>query len=262
MAIDTVIHTNQHSVDRVLNAGVPVMLVFWDHNMQTGAELDPTLARLAERYAGKALIAKIDAGDEASLVKRFNISRLPTLVFAKGGQVQATAVGAVGATELTAWIKYLVNGGAKPPIPSGTSMPLPGASTPQQPYTNGSAGHGQAQARPQAQGAPSGNGAPVKLTDANFDRYVSGPGPVLVDFWAPWCGPCLMVAPALEQMAKEFQGQATIGKLNVDENQAISRRYGIMSIPTLYIFKNGQVVDQIVGAQPAQAIRQRLMRHL
>lgn len=258
MAIDTVIHTNEHSVDRVLNAGVPVLLVFWRGNIQASTEMDSALADLAQRYAGKALIAKIDAGDEAGLVKRFNISQIPTLVFAKDGQVEAIATGAANTSELSAWLDYLINGGAKPPLPGGISVPINGAAAPQQTNTNGKAGHGEGQPRPQS----TGDGKPVKLTDTNFDRYVSGPGPVLVDFWAPWCGPCRMIAPALEQMAQEFQGQAVIGKLNVDENQVISRRYNIMSIPTLYIFKHGQVVDQIVGAQPAQTIRQRLMQQM
>ena len=77
----------------------------------------------------------------------------------------------------------------------------------------------------------------------------------------PWCGPCRMVAPSVEQLAREFDGRAVVGKLNVDENPAVAGRYNIMSIPTLLIFKNGAVVDQIVGAQPLEALRQRLVRH-
>jgi thioredoxin 1 len=85
---------------------------------------------------------------------------------------------------------------------------------------------------------------------------------VLVDFWAPWCGPCRIVAPHVAQLARDFAGRATIAKLNIDENPQTAQRYDIMSIPTLYIFKNGAVVDQIVGAQPLPVLQQKLARHV
>ena len=100
------------------------------------------------------------------------------------------------------------------------------------------------------------------LTDATFDKVVGqSEQPVLVDFWAPWCGPCRMIAPAVEQLAREFAGRATVAKLNIDENPRTADRYGIRSIPTLYIFRRGQVVERLVGAQPASALRQALARH-
>jgi thioredoxin 1 len=86
--------------------------------------------------------------------------------------------------------------------------------------------------------------------------------PVLVDFWAPWCGPCRMVAPTVEQLAREFQGRAIVGKLNVDENPRTAQQYQIMGIPALYIFKQGKVVDQMVGVQPANVLQQRLARQV
>lgn len=88
----------------------------------------------------------------------------------------------------------------------------------------------------------------VVLTDSNFDNEVlKSPIPVLVDFWATWCGPCQMIAPVLEEIAKEFEGKIKVGKLNVDENQKIAAQFGISAIPTLLIFKNGQEVKKIVG---------------
>lgn len=82
--------------------------------------------------------------------------------------------------------------------------------------------------------------------------------PVLVDCWAPWCQPCLIVAPIVEEVAKEYQGKVKFCKLNVDENSDIAARYGIMSIPTLLIFKEGKVVDQIIGAVPKEMIKEKL----
>ncbi|ACF14370.1 thioredoxin [Chloroherpeton thalassium ATCC 35110] len=100
-------------------------------------------------------------------------------------------------------------------------------------------------------------------TDQNFQSEVlQSDVPVLVDFWAVWCGPCRMIAPVIEELASEYEGKAKIAKLNVDENPQISMAYGIRSIPTLLIFKNGEVVDQLVGAVPKNVIAGKLNSQL
>lgn len=100
---------------------------------------------------------------------------------------------------------------------------------------------------------------PLNITDSSFSSEVlSYPGAVLVDCWAPWCGPCKMIAPVLDELAKDFAGKVKITKLNVDENQATASRYGIQSIPTMLLFKNGQQVDTLVGALPKMEIAKRL----
>lgn len=90
----------------------------------------------------------------------------------------------------------------------------------------------------------------IVITDANFEsEVVKSTTPVLVDFWAVWCGPCQMQGPIVEEIAKDFAGKAKVGKMNVDENPSVPQKFGIMSIPTLMIFKGGQVVKQFVGVQ-------------
>lgn len=228
MAISTVIHTNQHSIDRVLAAGLPVILIFWQRSQPVPPALDSALDRMAEQFSGKALLAKIDADAEPGLVQRFPVTTLPGVICVKAGQVETTLGGSIGEQELRSWLSYLTGSGPRP-----------------------IAAHAQSKARPEAS-------HPVVVTDANFQQVVAGALPLLVDFWAPWCGPCRAVAPAIEQLAQEFQGRATVGKMNVDENPRTPQRFGIQGIPTLLLFKDGQVVQRLVGAQPLQVMQRAL----
>lgn len=103
----------------------------------------------------------------------------------------------------------------------------------------------------------------VEFTEQNFDEQVLKSGkPVLVDFWAPWCAPCRMMSPSVEAVASEYAGRAVIGKLNVDDHQSIAGRYNIRGIPTLLLFKDGQVAEQVVGATSKDAITKMIEKHL
>ncbi|MDB5256394.1 MAG: trxA [Chitinophagaceae bacterium] len=105
-------------------------------------------------------------------------------------------------------------------------------------------------------------GKAIEITDANFDEVIKTGQPVLVDFWAEWCGPCKMIGPVVEELAGDFEGKAVIGKINVDDNPAISARFGIRSIPTLLVFKNGEIVDKQIGAVPKTALADKIKAQL
>lgn len=103
----------------------------------------------------------------------------------------------------------------------------------------------------------------LEITEANFDEKVlHADKPVLLDFWAPWCGPCRQVAPIVDAVAQAFDGKAYVGKINVDDNMGLAQRYGVMSIPTLIVIKNGETVDKVIGARSKEDISAMIQAHL
>ena len=105
-------------------------------------------------------------------------------------------------------------------------------------------------------------GKAIEITDANFDEITKTDKPVLIDFWTEWCGPCKMIGPVVEEIAGEYEGKAVIGKLDVDTNPNIAAKFGIRSIPTLLVIKNGQIVEKQIGAVPKAVLTQKIDAHL
>ena len=103
---------------------------------------------------------------------------------------------------------------------------------------------------------------PVEITDDNYEEIINSEKPVMVDFWAEWCGPCKIIGPVVEEMAGEYEGKAVIGQVDVDNNPGVSAKFGIRSIPTLLFFKNGEVVDKQIGAVPKTVLTSKLEAQL
>ncbi len=104
---------------------------------------------------------------------------------------------------------------------------------------------------------------PTVITDANFEQEVLKSNlPVLIDFWAEWCAPCRMIAPMVEEIAKEYDGKLKVGKLDIDSNPQVSMKYGVRSIPTLLVFRDGRVVEQIIGAVPKHQLVDKISSHV
>jgi thioredoxin len=223
---DTVLVSNDMSLDRVLNAGLPVAMVFHDENLPAG--LRQTLDDLARRYAGKVLFVTLARNDAPQAAARFGIRQFPALVTARDSKT-VTSQEAVEPAEVKSHVTHLLGEGPRP-------APRPASE--------------QAAAR-----------GPVAVSEADFEREVlRSDRPVLVDFWAPWCAPCHMVAPTLDKLAREQAQVLKVVNVNVDENPGLAAKYGAMSIPTMLMIKGGREVDRWVGAQPEQAIRSRVAR--
>ena len=187
--------------------------------------LRPALDAAARDYAGRLLVARIDTAENPAAAERFGSSRL---VLWKAGRVELQITSPT-ADQIRDAAKFALGMGPAPKIESA---------------------------------APAID-HPIPVNEANFEQTVlRSSQPVLVDFWASWCGPCRIVAPTLEKLAREYAGKVRIAKLNVDENPRLAAKYGAHSIPQLTVFKGGKPVDQLIGAHPEPNIRNVIERVL
>lgn len=232
-SFDTPITSSDQSIHRVLSAGLPVALVFL--NGKVSPELEKDMIRLARVEAGQILLVKVQVKDSPETTRRYQVTQTPAIVTIRQGQVWSKTE-SIKANDLDRQVAYLL--GKVPELQSATS-------TRQEDRT----------------AIPTGayGGSPQAVSDATFEEKVMKTSlPVLVDFWAPWCGPCRMVEPIVEKLAREMDGRINFAKVNVDENPFISQRYGIQSIPTMMLVKNGQIIDRWIGALPEGAIRNKI----
>jgi thioredoxin 1 len=243
---DTPITSSDQSIDRVLAAGLPVLIVFFEGPVPE--PFDQVMKRLARENEGQALVVKINTRDNPGSTARFQVSRYPAVVIYKGGEVLALQE-AASSGDLEGYMAYLLGKGPKPQAITKTIETG-------SPASRSSNGRSAERAGYASTSAPR---APVNVTDGTFEQNVMRSTlPVLVDFWAPWCGPCRMTEPVLEKLSREMTGKLVIAKVNVDENPSVAQRYGIQSIPTMMVVKNGQIVDRWMGALPEANIRSRL----
>jgi thioredoxin len=247
--LDTPIRTSAQNLDRVLATGQPMILVFATPECDPCRQIEPALRHLARDYAGRALLLLVEDAREGNLATRFGLTRLPTLVYWQNGSETTRIEGAVDDKTMRSYLDMMLAGSRPSPITGGGIAfgvnPSPSPRQSEQP-------------------TPSANGnSPVVVTDSTFQAQVlQSPLPVLVDFWAPWCGPCRMVSPIVEELGRQYAGRLRVAKVNTDENPIQASRLGIQGIPTLIFFKNGREVDRVVGAAPKAMLVNHLERAL
>jgi thioredoxin 1 len=226
---DTPITTDDRNLAKVLGQNLPVVLYLYDSRKGNDRVVDEAVSKAAKQYAGQVLITRVDVANSPQTHQEYGNLATPaivTLIKEGTGRKAKSQAGNVRPADIQSHVDYLLG---KAPAPK---QPAPDRST----------------APSSANGSKS---APQVVTDATFDREVLKSNvPVLVDFWAPWCGPCRTIAPTVEQVARQYAGRAKVVKVNVDENPRLQRQFQVMSIPTLMVFKNGQPFRRQVGANP------------
>jgi thioredoxin len=227
---DTPITTDDRNLSKVLGQNVPVAVFLYDSHEKPNKPVEDALNTIARKHAGELLIARVDVATNPDTHRQYGGLQTPALVTLEKGllsrKVKSQAA-AVRPADVRAHVDYLLGKGPAP----------------------------EERKAPSEKQASSAKAGPVHVTDATFQKVVlESKIPVFVDFWAPWCGPCLSVAPLIDRLAGEYAGRVKIVKLNTDENPATQRRFQVMSIPTFITFRDGRPVERRSGASP-QIIR-------
>lgn len=221
---DTPVTADANSLPRILEVGVPLVLYLYSTPSET---LDEAFKQVAKENVGDILVAKVDASANPAVHAQYGSLPLPALITFDEGEIESQA-GNIRPADVDAHVDFLTGHG---------------------PYPQETAAEEEAKAANGTQ--------PIPVTDSTFhDEVLNSDIPVLVDFWAEWCGPCHMIAPALEKLSAQYAGQVKVAKLNVDHNQQTAMQYRVQGIPMLLMFKGGQPVNKLVGAHPPQNIEQ------
>jgi thioredoxin 1 len=264
IAYDTPIKTNAQSLERVLSVALPILLVFETPRCEPCSSLETPLKKLAQEFSGQALIVRIEDATQGGLQERYRLQRVPTLLLWKDGKEAGRIEGAAPEAALRQNLEFLTGRADQATAASGPSLSLSGGYA----APRGGDGASYPDHSPRSYTSPppyttTDTGTPLTVTDATFERDVlRSTTPVLVDFWAPWCGPCRMVSPIVEEFGRQYRGRLRVAKVNTDENPRYAGSLGIQGIPTLILFKGGREADRIVGAAPKPMLQQFIERNL
>ncbi len=217
-------------LDEMLRSELPVLLMLWNgESLRTDVKQE--LDNAARTYSGRMLVVKADVSRAPELAERFEVGKHPLLIAMVKGEPLARR-SRPWSTDVGAMVEMLAAHAPAKQTPAAPTAAKPAARV---------------------------DTKPVKVTEHTFrSEVIESALPVLVDFWAEWCGPCRQVAPILDKLAAEFSGKVRIAKVNVDENPGISQAFNIMSIPTLMFVKGGKIVGQQAGALPEHVLRDAL----
>lgn len=219
--------TDANFAETATASGTVSVVDFWAPWCGPCRMIAPIIEQLSTEYDGKVTIGKLNVDDNPEIASKYGVRSIPTILILKDGEVVDKQVGVTSKAALTSKIE------AQLPVAAPAE-----------------------EAAPEAAEVPAG---PFEFTDDNFEASALKNGKVsVIDFWAPWCGPCRMLTPIIKELASDYKGDAVVGKLNVDDNPNVAMKYGVRSIPTIIFLKDGEVFDKQVGVTSKKVLAEKI----